>query len=369
MEAELPIIQGGMGVGISLSGLASAVANCGGIGVISATGIGSQHPELGDRYRETNSEALRLEIRKARSLTKGLLGVNILTALTDYGELAQTAFKEGIDFIFLGAGLPLHKPKAIPDETWLKVLTKVVPIVSSGRAATIVCRYWEKTYHMVPDGFVLEGPMAGGHLGFTKAQLDLPEYRLENLLPEVLAAVKPFSESFGKRISVVAGGGIFTGEDIHKFLALGADGVQMASRFVATHECDASDAFKQSYLKSRKEDLVIIDSPVGLPGRAIRNPFLDKVSSGLKHPVKCPWKCLLTCDFSSAPYCIAEALLKAKKGELESGFVFAGANAYRIDKIVSVRQLIDSLLEEYARCIEPAAMTVPPPVRPLMMPA
>jgi NAD(P)H-dependent flavin oxidoreductase YrpB (nitropropane dioxygenase family) len=290
------------------------------------------------------------------------LGVNVLTALTDYGELAQTAFKEGIDFIFLGAGLPLHKPKAIPDETWLQVLTKVVPIVSSGRAATLVCRYWEKNYHMVPDGFVLEGPMAGGHLGFSKAQLDLPEYRLENLLPEVLAAVKPYQDKFGKPISVVAGGGIFTGEDIHKFLALGAHGVQMATRFVATHECDASDGFKQSYLNSRKEDLIIIDSPVGLPGRAIRNPFLDKVSNGLKHPVKCPWKCLLTCDFSTAPYCIAEALLKAKKGELEWGFAFAGANAYRIDKIVSVKELIDSLLEEYARCVEKAATTAPMPV-------
>jgi nitronate monooxygenase len=130
----------------------------------------------------------------------------------------------------------------------------------------------------------------------------------------------------------------------------------MASRFVATHECDASDGFKQSYITSRKEDLVIIDSPVGLPGRAIRNTFLDKVSNGLKHPVKCPWKCLLTCDFKTAPYCIAEALLKAKKGDLEWGFAFAGANAYRIDKIVSVKELIDSLLEEYARCVEPASM-------------
>jgi NAD(P)H-dependent flavin oxidoreductase YrpB (nitropropane dioxygenase family) len=189
--------------------------------------------------------------------------------------------------------------------------------------------------------------MAGGHLGFSKEHLNLPEYRLENLLPDVLAAVKPYEKEFSKPISVVAGGGIYSGADIFKFLRLGAQGVQMASRFVATHECDADDSFKQAFIDCREEDLSIIDSPVGLPGRAIKNKFLANVSEGLRQPLKCFWKCLLTCDFKSAPYCIAKALLSAKKGEWETGFAFAGANAYRIDKITSVKELIDSLLAEY----------------------
>lgn len=348
LKAKIPIIQGGMGVGISLSGLASAVANEGGIGIISATGIGMLEPDYSTNLREANKRALRKEIRKAREMTDGIIGVNIMVALSDFDDLAQVAVDEGVDLVFLGAGLPL---KALPVDRLKKVTTKIVPIVSSARAAKIIFNYWKKKYNHLPDAVVVEGPLAGGHLGFKKDQINNCDYALEKILPEVISAVKPFSQSFNKSIPVIAAGGIYTGADIHKFIQLGAQGVQMGTRFVATHECDASIEFKEAYVKCKKEDIIIVESPVGLPGRAIQNEFLEMVSAGVKKPFRCPWKCLKTCDLKNSPYCIALALNNARKGKLEEGFAFAGANAYRIDKIISVKELIAILLEEYERAV------------------
>jgi len=343
MVAKIPIVQGGMGVGISLSGLASAVANEGGIGVIAAAMIGMGEPDLAANPVEANVRALRNEIRKARSLTKGLLGVNIMVALTVFSEIVIAAIEEGIDFIFSGAGLPLDLPKYLKKGS----RTKLVPIVSSGRAAEVLCKKWERLSYL-PDAFVVEGPMAGGHLGLKPEQIFAPEFTLEILVAEVLAAVKPFEEKHGRAIPVIAAGGIYTGADINKFLKMGAAGVQMATRFVATHECDADMAFKQAYVNADKEDIVIIQSPVGLPGRAINNEFLEAVKRGEKIPFTCPYHCIRTCDHRNSPYCIALALMQAKKGNLKRGFVFSGQNAYRVDRIVSVKELIDSLMQEFA---------------------
>ncbi len=343
LEAQIPIIQGGMSVGVSLSGLASAVANEGGVGVIGAAGIGMLEPDFAINFREANKRALKKEIRKARELTDGIIGVNLMVALSDFDDLTLVAVNEGADLLFLGAGLPLK----IPLDRVKKYSTKVVPIVSSARAAKVIFKYWERHYDYIPDAVVVEGPMAGGHLGFRREQIDNPDYTLEKILPEVISTVEPFKRQFGKDIPVIAAGGIYTGADIYKFMQLGADGVQMGTRFVATYECDASQKFKESYVKCKKEDIIVIDSPVGLPGRAIRNKFLDDVSKGIKKPFKCPWKCLRTCDFVNSPYCIALALTNAKKGKLEDGFVFAGSNAYKVDKIVSVKELIQTLLKEY----------------------
>jgi NAD(P)H-dependent flavin oxidoreductase YrpB (nitropropane dioxygenase family) len=349
LEAGIPIVQGGMGVGISLSGLAAAVANEGGIGVIAAAGIGMLEPDFSTNFKGANKRALRKEIKKAREGTSGIIGVNIMVALSDFDELALVAVEEGADLVFLGAGLPLKTPRTLLPHGWKEVATKVVPIVSSARAAKIVFQYWANHYDHVPDAVVVEGPLAGGHLGFKKEQLSNPDYALEKLVLDVLSVIKPFEQQFDKSIPVIAAGGVFTGADIHKFIRLGAQGVQMATRFVATHECDASAKFKEAYIKCEHGDLAIIDSPVGLPGRAIRNKFLEDVSAGVKKPFRCPWKCLRTCDFKSSPYCIALALTNAKKGNLEEGFAFAGANAYRIDRIVSVKELVETLLEEYER--------------------
>ena len=349
LEAKIPIVQGGMSVGISLSGLASAVANEGGIGVIGAAGIGMLEPDFTTNFKEANKRALRKEIRKAREMTNGIIGVNIMVALSDFDELSQVAVEEGADLVFLGAGLPLKKPKTLPLNRLRKVAIKVVPIVSSARAANLIFQYWVKRYNQVPDAVVVEGPLAGGHLGFKREQISNPDYRLEMILPEVIAVIKTFERQFNKNIPIIAAGGIYTGADIYKFMQLGAQGVQMATRFVATYECDADAKFKEAYVKCKKEDLMIIDSPVGLPGRAIQNEFLSDVAAGIKKPFKCPWKCLKTCDFREVPYCINIALTKAKIGSFEEGFAFAGANAYRIDKIVSVKELIANLLEEYER--------------------
>lgn len=351
LEAKLPIIQGGMSVGVSLSSLASAVANEGGIGVIGAASIGMLEPDFDKNYRNANKRALRKELKKARERTDGIIGVNIMVALTDFNELCMVAVEEGADLLFLGAGLPLQHPKTTIIERAKNSSIKIVPIISSGRAARVVFQYWAKKYNELPDALVIEGPLAGGHLGFTKAQLNDPDFSLENILNDVIKAVEPFEKKFGRKIPLIAAGGIYTGADIHKFIQMGAQGVQMATRFAATHECDASIEFKQSYVNCTKQDIVIIDSPVGMPGRAIKNRFIESASAGIKAPFKCPWKCLKTCDFRKVPYCITLALSNAKKGMLKDGFVFAGSNAYRVDKIVSVKELISTLIQEYSDAV------------------
>ena len=336
-----------MGIGVSMSGLAAAVANEGGVGVIAVAGLGMFEPDYLRNFIEANNRGLRKEIQKARDLTDGILGVNIMVALSNFAELVKTSISEGIDVIIAGAGLPLNLPQYLTKGS----KTKLVPIVSSGRAAKVLCSKWKEQYDYLPDAIVLEGPKAGGHLGFKRAQLEDPDFALEKLLPEVLEQVKPFEEKYNTKIPVIAAGGIYTGADIKKIMDMGASGVQMGTRFVITEECDASLKFKQTYIDSREEDMEIIDSPVGMPGRAIRNEFLEKVSRGEKRPVKCPYKCLRTCDIESTPYCIVAALLNGRKGNFYNGYAFAGSNAYRSKKIISVKELMESLLREFKDAI------------------
>lgn len=344
LTAKLPVIQGGMGVGISLSGLASAVANQGGIGVISAAGIGMLESDFQSNFTEANVRALKNEIRKAREKSKGIIGVNIMVAMSNFADLVKAAIEEGADIIFSGAGLPLNLPGFINGTS----KTKLVPIVSSKRAAHIITKRWFDKYGYIPDAIVVEGPMAGGHLGFKPEQLEDPAFSLENLITEVLKELKPFEEKHKKAIPVIAAGGIYSGEDIYKIMKLGASGVQMATRFVTTKECDASDEFKNSYIAATKENIGIIKSPVGMPGRAIINSFIHDVTAGERKPYKCPYHCIITCDYINSPYCIALALMNAKKGHLKNGFAFAGANAYKTDKIISVCELTDILKDEYS---------------------
>lgn len=332
-----------MGVGISLSGLSAAVANAGGLGVIATAGVGMAEPDFYTDFLEANMRALRKEIRKAREATRGILGVNIMVALTNYADMVRTAIEEKIDVIFSGAGLPLNLPQMRPADSQ----TKLAPIVSSGRAAAMICKRWLEKYSVVPDAVVVEGPLAGGHLGFSKEQIASPDYRLEKLVVDVIEAVEPYAVQSGRPIPVIAAGGIYTGADILKFERLGAAGVQMGTRFVATHECDASDAFKQCYVTATADDMTIISSPVGMPGRALRNSFIDSVERGERMPHACPYHCIRTCNYPNTPYCIAMALQNAKRGNLKYGFAFAGANAHRVTEIVSVKELMESLEREY----------------------
>jgi nitronate monooxygenase len=348
LVTTFPIIQGGMGVGISMAGLASAVANQGGIGIIAGAMAGINEPDVTNNPAMANVRALKREIRKAREMTSGIIGVNIMVALTHYPQLVNAAIEENIDIIFSGAGLPLDLPGYLGNGS----KTKLVPIVSSGRAATLICRKWLSRYGYLPDAFVVEGPKAGGHLGFKLTQLEDPKFTLENLISEVIKAVEPLSEKKNKPIPVIAAGGVYTGADILSFLNLGAAGVQMGTRFIATHECDADMAFKQAIIRAEKEDLLVINSPVGMPGRAIRNTFLDEVSKGEKKPFTCPYHCVKTCQQETSPYCIALALAGARRGKFKNGFAFAGANAYLVDKIISVRELMLSLEKEFCQAFE-----------------
>lgn len=346
--AKIPIVQGGMGVGISLSSLAGNVALNGGIGVISGVEIGFNEPDYYKNKKEANIRALKKHIRKAKEICNdGIVGINLMSVQNDFKEMAKEAVEEKIDIIFSGAGLPLDLPKFTIGSD-----TKIVPIVSSGRAISLICKVWDRRYQVVPDAVVVEGPKAGGHLGFSEKDLNDPAKELKNLLIEVLEAVKPYEEKYNRKIPIIASGGIFNGKDIANLLELGASGIQMGSRFVATYECDASQEFKEAYINCKAEDIQIINSPVGLIGRAINNNFLNEVKLGLKKPIQCISHCLKPCNPLKSQYCIANALINAQKGNLESGFVFAGENAYRITKIVSVKELIEELVSESKLCLK-----------------
>jgi NAD(P)H-dependent flavin oxidoreductase YrpB (nitropropane dioxygenase family) len=315
--------------------------------VIGAAGIGADEPDLQTNYLEANSRALRREIRKARRMSDGIIGINIMMALSNYDELINISIEEEVDVIFIGAGLLLRLPDSLDIEKIRNSKTKIVPIISNEKGVNIMFNYWAKNYDHIPDAVVVEGPMAGGHLGYHKEDLEKEENQLENIIPGVIDAIIPFRERFGKDIPVIAAGGVYTGEDIYRFIEMGAGGVQMATRFVATHECDASVIFKDSYINCKEGDVVIIQSPVGMPGRALNNRFLEDVGNGEKKPFMCSWKCLRTCDFKEAPYCIAEALRNSKEGTMEKGFAFAGKNVHRVNKLVHVKELIEELVAEY----------------------
>lgn len=343
LKARIPIVQGGMGVGISLSGLASAVANEGGIGVISAAGLGLLYKKFSSNYTEAGNMGLKEEIRKAREKAKGIIGVNIMVALSDFAELVKTSISEKVDIIFAGAGLPLDLPSFLQKDS----TTKLVPIVSGARAVRIICEKWKNNFDYLPDAFILEGPKAGGHLGYKENQLEDENFSLEELLPQVVREVAIYEEKYQQKIPIIAAGGIYTGEDIKRMIDLGASGVQLGTRFVTTTECDASTAFKESYLQAKETDIEIIKSPVGMPGRAIHSNFLTKVREGLKQPKSCPFNCIKTCDITRSPYCIIMALYHAFKGNFEQGYAFAGSNAWRAERIMSVKETFAELMNEW----------------------
>jgi NAD(P)H-dependent flavin oxidoreductase YrpB (nitropropane dioxygenase family) len=347
--ADIPIVQGGMGVGISLHRLASAVAAEGGIGVIAGAMIGMREPDVATDPVGANRRALAAEIKKAREITDGIIGVNIMVALTDFTSLVRTAICERADLIFAGAGLPMELPKILRglcDEKKEEFRTKLVPIISSARAATIICKKWLSRSGYLPDAFVVEGPKAGGHLGYKPEELDDPEHSLETIVPQVLEAVAPFEDAHGREIPVIAAGGVYSGEDIRRFLDMGAAGVQMGTRFVATEECDADIRFKQAYVEAGEGDIAIIKSPVGMPGRALKGRFLDALEEGRKN-FRCLFHCITTCNPENSPYCIASALLNAMKGNLDKGFAFSGANVFRVNGITTVKELLASLQREF----------------------
>jgi NAD(P)H-dependent flavin oxidoreductase YrpB (nitropropane dioxygenase family) len=345
LKIEVPIIQGGMGVRVSNSSLVSAVSNEGGLGVIAAVGLGEEGEIKGLDYPQRSCASFTQSIRQARQKTKNPFGVNIMCVLTNYEDLVNVAQNESVDVIISGAGLPLKLPALIKNSK-----TKLIPIVSSARAASIICSTWQRRYKRLPDALIVEGPLAGGHLGYSLAELeDKENFSLENILGKVVIVAQGFQNAATK-IPVIAAGGIFDGQDIAKFIRLGAEGVQMGTRFVCTHECDVAQEYKETYLAAKQEDIVVIQSPVGLPGRVIRNEFVKRIMRGERMDFNCEYHCLYTCDPKKVNYCIAKALLNASRGQMEKGFAMCGSNAYRIENIVSVKELISELVTE-ARAI------------------
>lgn len=340
LTAKIPVIQGGMGVGVSLSKLAGTVAACGGVGIISTAQIGYRDPEFDRKPIETNLRVIKEEVTKAREISKGgIIGVNIMVATKKYEEYVKAAVDAGVDLIISGAGLPMTLPALVEGAK-----TKIAPIVSSLKSAQVICKYWLKKYDRLPDLVVIEGPEAGGHLGFSLEQLqDLKNFDFESEIKKIVGYVKELAATYAKKIPVAVAGGIYTREDAEHAISLGADAVQMGTRFVTTHECDASLEYKQAYIQAKKEDIVIVKSPVGMPGRAIENGFIKRVKENRIPCQKCH-QCVSTCDPSQTPYCITDALVNAAKGKIEDALVFCGSNAYRATRLESVRDI----MEEFA---------------------
>lgn len=335
--AKVPVIQGGMGVGVSLSSLAGTVASEGGIGVISTAQIGYREADFDTNPIGANLRAIGTEIKKARQIAKdGILGVNIMVATRKYEEYVKAAVASGIDLIISGAGLPMDLPRLVG-----AAKTKLAPIVSSVKSAQVIMRYWWKKYSRLPDLIVIEGPLAGGHLGFHRDQLDdIKGLHYDEEVKAIIEKVNETAEEHETSIPVVMAGGIYTRDDMEHYLEMGASGVQMATRFVTTYECDADQAYKQSYIDAKKEDIVIVQSPVGMPGRAILNPFMRRAKEGKIPHEKCHL-CISNCKGAETPYCITDALVNAVKGKVDDALLFCGANAYRATHLEHVREILE----------------------------
>ena len=422
MVAKLPIIQGGMGVGVSLSRLAGAVAKEGGVGVISTAQIGFEEPEFEKDQAKANLIAIKKHIKKAKELAcgHGMVGVNIMVALKHYKEHVLAAVEAGADVIISGAGLPMELPELVDEKSHTRIApivsskraanliaikkhikkakelacghgmvgvnimvalkhykehvlaaveagadviisgaglpmelpelvdekshTRIAPIVSSKRAANLILKMWAHRYNRTADFIVIEGPKAGGHLGFSNEQLaDMEHMDYDSEIKEIISCAKAYEEKFKKHIPVIVAGGVFTHEDVMHCMELGADGVQVASRFVATEECDASDAYKHAYLNANESDVQIIQSPVGMPGRAVRNEFIRGLEKKKQPITKC-YNCLEKCNPATVPYCITKALIAAVKGDMQNGLVFCGANVGRINRMTTVHELMSELV-------------------------
>lgn len=363
--AKLPIVQGGMGVGVSRSSLAGAVAAAGGVGIISTAQIGYDEENFEKDPAGCNLVAIKKHIKRAKEIAAdkvgncaGLIGVNVMVALKHYREHVRAAVEAGADVVICGAGLPMDLPELVENSS-----TKIAPIVSSARACKLILKQWANKYHRTTDFIVVEGPAAGGHLGFHLDQLEefgyvgehdkdtiveahqMEQMSVDKEIKDIVALKKEYEKQFNCHIPVIMAGGVFDHEDVMHAMELGAEGVQIASRFVATYECDASDAYKQAYVDADEKDIQIIKSPVGLPGRALFNKFVARVT-GEKGVIKKCYQCLEKCNPAKVPYCITKALIDAVKGDIENGLIFCGANVGKIKKMMSVKDLMKELAGE-----------------------
>lgn len=349
MVIDIPIFQGGMGVGVSWDKLAGAVSKEGGLGIISAAGTGYYKNQsfikksISNRPYQTenlhNREALFEIFKNARKICGDKpLGCNVLYATRNYGQIVKDACEAGADAIITGAGLPINLPeftKDYPD-------VALIPLVSSVKALNILCRRW-KRYNRIPDAIIVEGPLSGGHQGFTYEQCHDPQYKLENLIQPI----KEESQKWGN-IPLIAAGGIWDKNDIEKMVNLGADGVQLGTRFMGTHECDIDINFKKMLLSLKKNDIELIKSPVGYPARVIKSDLIKNIENKKAPKIKCISNCVVPCnqgeEAKKVGFCIADRLSDAHYGKKETGLFFVGTNGYKINEIISVKELINKLI-------------------------
>ncbi|MCB9096480.1 nitronate monooxygenase [Arcobacter aquimarinus] len=349
-EIKHPIIQGGMGVGISWDQLAGNVSLEGGLGVISAVGTGyyknksenvniiTKKDKPKDVLNFYSKDALTEIFQNARKICADApLACNVLYAINDYGRVVRDACEAGANIIITGAGIPTNMPeftKEYPD-------VALIPIVSSARALKLICKKWER-YNKLPDAVIVEGPLSGGHQGFKYEDCYKEEFQLENIVPDVIEEAKKWGN-----IPVIAAGGIWDKKDIDKFINMGCVGVQMATRFIGTFECDADAKFKNVLLNAKAEDIQLMKSPVGLPARGVRTNLQFSIENHTAPKVQCISNCVAPCnrghEAKLVGYCIADRLGAAYQGDVETGLFFSGSNGYRIDKIISVKELIQKL--------------------------
>ena len=337
---RVPLIQGGMGVGISLGRLAGTVAREGGVGIISSAQIGYREPDFDRNPAEANLRAIESEMKKARAISPdGIIGFNVMTALKENAAHIRAAVKAGADIVISGAGLPTDLPALTEGSS-----TRIAPIVSTDKSANVILKYWDRKYKRTADLVVIEGPQAGGHLGFKKEEIETytPQSYGEEIR-KIIVTVRKYAEKYGGKIPVVVAGGIYDSSDVKRVMDLGADGVQVATRFVTTEECDADIRYKEAYINASEEDIRIVKSPVGMPGRAIMNSFMERVMGGEKIPHSPCHGCLAKCSPADIPYCITDGLIDAVKGNIEKGLLFCGAKAYKAEKIETVSEVIQAL--------------------------
>lgn len=349
-EIKHPIVQGGMGVGISWDQLAGNVSKEGGLGIISAVGTGYYRNKSEDVHIVTkkekpkdvanfyNKDALFEIFDNARKICGDApLGCNILYAINDYGRVVRDACEAGADIIITGAGLPTNMPEfteGYPD-------VALVPIVSSARALKLICKKWKK-YDKTPDAIIVEGPLSGGHQGFKYEDCFKEEFQLENIVPPVIEEAKKWGD-----IPIIAAGGVWTKDDIDKFIEMGCAGVQMATRFIGTYECDAHANLKNVVLNAKEDDIRLMKSPVGLPARGVKTNLQFSIENNTAPKVQCISNCVAPCnrghEAKLVGYCIADRLGAAYNGDEDTGLFFTGSNGYKIDKIISVHELMEKL--------------------------
>ncbi|HLO68426.1 MAG TPA: nitronate monooxygenase family protein [Holophaga sp.] len=351
LDVPYPIIQGGMGIGVSWDSLAGNVAKCGCVGIVSAIGTGYKYPDQVDHVAGrpsqpcnlNSTEALTRILKSAREIAgpKGVIGVNILCAINDYERVVKDSVAAGAQMIISGAGLPLSLPEMVGDAD-----VALVPIVSSARALKLICKTWQRKFNRLPDAVVLEGPESGGHQGFTLEQCADPAYSLDALVPQVVEERNQWGD-----FPVIAAGGVWDRADIDRLMALGADGVQMATRFIGTFECDAHPRFKEVILRADRETIALHGSPVGMPARGVKTPLHARIASGNAPRIRCISNCVSPCEHGKGAaqvgYCIADSLGDAWGGDLEQGLFFTGSNGWKVKELVHVKDLVGEITQDF----------------------